>query len=199
MEKYDYFISPVYLEKCEKYLDLLKNVSSEYENYSEYGVYQSDNFAFDKRISGFANYVAQSAWDILNTQGYAMNRYETYINELWLQVYKKNNFMDQHVHSNNSQLSGFYFLDTPENCSRILIHDPRPGKNQINLPEKNREEVTYASEMINFIPYPGMLFLTNSWIQHSLSINMSDNYTKVIHFNITVRNFVPPPPPAEVI
>jgi hypothetical protein len=44
------------------------------------------------------------------------------------------------------QLVGFYFLDLPENSSRLVIHDPRPGKVQIDLPEYDEKNVTFASK-----------------------------------------------------
>jgi len=199
MEKFDYFQSSAYLEDRKDFLELMKDVSREYEIVSKDDLTQSVNFAYDGRIHKFVSYVAQSAWDILNSQGYAMNRSETRLNELWLQIYNKNSCMDQHVHSGYSQISGFYFLDVPENSGRIVLFDPRPGKNQINLPEKNRDEATYASELINFQPYPGLLFMTNSWIPHGITRHMSDEQMQVIHFNLIVKDYIPPPPPAEVI
>lgn len=200
MKKIDYFCSSVYQEDCQNFLTLMKYISGEYhQDTSDYNFFQSNNFAYDTRIGEFVNYVAQSAWNILDSQGYYMNKFETRLNELWLQIYHKHDYMYQHVHSNNSQMTGFFFLDVPENSGRIILFDPRNGKNQINLPEKNKEEITYASEVINFHPYPGMLFITNSWLSHGISKHMNEEVMKVIHFNVTVKEYVPPPPPAEVI
>lgn len=199
MERFDYFVSSVYTENCQTFLETMKEISDGYNLSVKDQMYQSDNFAYDIRAQEFANHVAQNAWDILNSQGYAMHRLETRLNELWLQVYSKYDYMPQHIHSGYSHISGFYFLDVPENSGRIIAIDPRAGKNQINLPERNREEVTHASDMVNFNPYPGLLLMTNSWLPHALVGHMTDERMKVLHFNITVKDYIPPPPPAEVI
>lgn len=199
MEIYDYFKCPVYVESLKDFLDLTRSISREYEISLEDNVFQSKNIAFDSRVKPLMDYIAQCAWNALDAQGYDMNLFETRLNDLWLQVYNKYNHMPQHVHSNYSHMSGFYFLDVPENSGRIILFDPRPGKNQINLPEKNRNEATYASGMINFEPYEGMLFMTNSWVPHGIDNHISDNSLRVLHFNITVKDYIPTPPAAEVI
>lgn len=199
MERFDYFVSSVYVEDCQTFLETMKEISDGYNLSEKDEMYQSDNFAYDIRAQEFANYVAQNAWDILNSQGYAMHRSETRLNELWLQVYCKHDYMPQHIHSGYCHISGFYFLDVPENSGRIIVFDPRAGKNQINLPERNVEEITQASNMVMFQPYSGLLLMTNSWLPHSISGNTSDERMKVLHFNLTVKDYVPPPPPAEVI
>jgi hypothetical protein len=95
--------------------------------------------------------------------------------------------MDEHVHGFGAQLIGFYFLETPEDCSKIVMHDPRPGKKQINLSEENIFNATSASLAINFTPKPGLLFFANSWIPHSFSRHASEKPIKFIHFTISSR------------
>jgi hypothetical protein len=108
--------------------------------------------------------------------------------------------MDQHIHANGAQLVGFYFIDTPENCSRPVLHDPRMGKVQVNLPEGNMQNVTPASNMVNFEPKPGLLMFTNSWLPHSFTRHGSDEPIRFIHFTIGVNyNQMCKPPAAEVI
>ena len=199
MEKFDCFHSSIYTEDCKIFLESIKEVSENYDNFSGEQMFQSENFAFDIRVQNFASHVAQNAWDILDSQGYAMNRLQTRLNEMWLQVYPKHSYMAQHVHSGYVHMSGFYFIDVPINCGRILFFDPRPGKNQINLPQKNKNDITYASEMVSLEPYPGLLVLSNSWIPHGIADHLNKEYMKVLHFNITVKDYIPPPPPAEVI
>jgi hypothetical protein len=107
--------------------------------------------------------------------------------------------MEQHVHG-GSQLVGFYFLETPEDSSRALFHDPRPGKVQNFLPESTPSEATLASNIINFEPKPGLLIITNAWLPHSFGRHASDEPLKFVHFSL---NTVYQPPvqcsPAEVI
>jgi len=199
MQKFDCFVSSIYTEDCSEFLETIKRVSKDYDNSSDEHMFQSDNFAFDNRISEFANHAAQNAWDILNSQGYAMNRLETRLNEMWLQTYTKHSYMAQHVHSGYIHMSGFYFIDVPVNCGKIMFFDPRSGKCQINLPEKNMNDITYASERITLEPYVGLMVMSNSWIPHGISDHLVEERMKVLHFNVTVKDYNPPPPPAEVI
>jgi hypothetical protein len=94
--------------------------------------------------------------------------------------------MEQHTHKFGSQIIGFYFLETPENCSKLLVHDPRPAKMIIGLDEINSNEATEASDIVNFIPEPGLLVFTNGWLPHSFSRHESEEPIKFVHFNIGV-------------
>ena len=97
--------------------------------------------------------------------------------------------MPQHVHPNNgAQLIGFYFIDTPTNCPKAIIHDPRSGKVQINMQEANSNDATNASDMINFQPEPGLLLITNAWLPHSFTQNLSKKSFTFVHFNMSVRD-----------
>ena len=163
----------------------------------------SASYMEDPRLAEFTQFVGSTAWNILNEQGYAMNNFVTSFTEMWTQEHHKHSSMDQHVHGYGSQIVGFYFLETPENCSRVVFHDPRTAKIQINLPEQNVHSATVASSMINFEPKPGMLLFANSWLAHSFTRHAADKPIKFVHFNLTT-NPMPMqeqtcPAPAEVI
>jgi hypothetical protein len=81
-----------------------------------------------------------------------------------------------------------YFLDCPEDSCKIAIHDPRYGRNQINLPEADREKITLASSTALFIPKPGMFYFFNSWLPHSVTRNPKKTATRLVHFNLGVRD-----------
>lgn len=152
-----------------------------------YPVYQTGSLFEHESIDEFCNYIGNTAWNILDSQGFDMSSLVTTIDEMWCQEHYKYSGHEEHTHGFGAQLVGFYFLETPEDCSRIVIHDPRPAKRQINLMEKNISDVTFASNMINYIPKPGMLFFANAWLPHSFTRNASDKPMKFIHFTIGVR------------
>jgi hypothetical protein len=161
----------------------------------------SNDLREDPRLADFSKYVLQTAWNILNVQGYATANLNTFFTWIWTQEHHKHSLMEQHIHGGRDQLVGFYFLDCPIDCSRVLFHDPRPGKVQINLPEANFNEVTYGSNLINFVPEPGMLIFSNAWLPHSFSRHAATEPLTFVHFNIGV-DFAQtcwPPAPAEVI
>ena len=146
----------------------------------------SNSFYDDPRMVEFSQYVGQEAWNILGGQGYNMNNLSTFFTEMWCQQHYKHSSMEQHVHGQGAQMVGFYFLDCPENCSNVLVHDPRPGKVQIDLPEHNEKEITFASKMINFEPKVGDLFFIPSWLPHSFSRHGNDEVLKFVHINVGV-------------
>jgi hypothetical protein len=166
-----------------------------------YPVRMTTNFFDDPRVSEFTRFVAQAAWDTLTFQGYATDSMGMFFTEMWVQEHHKHSLMEQHVHGAGSQMVGFYFLNAPENCSRVVFHDPRPGKVQTNLPEKDPSQATFGSNMVNFTPSPGTLILANSWLPHSFSRHASDEPLLFVHFNLGVQfqPFCPPPAAAEVI
>jgi hypothetical protein len=98
---------------------------------------------------------------------------------------------------------GFYFLEAPEDCSKVVFHDPRAGKPLISWAETDMTQATAASNMINFTPKPGLLMFTNAWLPHSFSRNASEKPIKFIHFNLGLRPAAPvfscATPAAEIV
>jgi len=166
-----------------------------------YPVRMTGNFFDDPRVNGFSDFIAKSAWDVLTFQGYATDSMGMFFTEMWVQEHHKHSLMEQHVHGAGSQMIGFYFLNAPENCSKVVFHDPRAGKVQTNLPERNPSQATFGSNMVNFSPEPGMLMLANSWLPHSFSRHAADEPLMFVHLNLGVQfqPFCPPPAAAEVI
>lgn len=206
-----HFPCAIYLIERLDFLESVKKVSE--ESIAEqtkdktldeiYPTVMSNNYFNDQRIAKFSEFVGDTAWNILNDQGYDMQDRVTSFVEMWTQEHYKHSSMEQHVHGYGSQIVGFYFLEVPEDSSRVVFHDPRAGKVQIDLPEANVDQATIASKMINFQPKPGMLIFANSWLAHSFTRHASDKPMKFVHFNLSVQaankiNFNGAPP-AEII
>jgi uncharacterized protein (TIGR02466 family) len=192
-----YFPCAIHYEEKTEFLNIVKPLVYEYIQKAKalqsqkseiYPVEMTENFYSDPRLADFATYVGQSAWHMLDEQGYAMDNLLTSFTEMWAQEHFKYSGMDQHIHNNGAQVSGFYFIDCPDGCSNVLFYDPKAAKVQINLPEKNPNDATFASNIINFKPEPGLLLLTNSWFPHSFTRNASDKPMTFVHFNLTVYN-----------
>ena len=169
--------------------EALKNIN--YEVHELYPMHNTENFADDPRIADFVQYIGQNSWSMLQGQGYAMENIQMSVEAVWAQEHFKHSLMEQHIHGNGTQLVGFYFLDTPDNCSRAMFHDPRAGKVQINMPEQNVSSATPASNIINFLPEPGMILISNAWMPHSFGRHGSDKPLRFVHFNLGVI-YVPP-------
>ena len=204
-----HFPCPIYIIERPDFLEAVSIVSEESLDVQRkerdlneiYPVYMTGNYYGDARMAKFTEFVGSTAWNILNEQGYAMQDKAVQFTEMWTQEHHKHSAMDAHVHGFGSQIVGFYFLETPEDSSRVVFHDPRAAKVQIDLPEQDMNMATPASKMINFEPKPGMMIFANSWLAHSFTRHASDKPIKFVHFNLTViqQQQTCAMPPAEVI
>jgi len=189
-----HFPCPIYIIERPDFLEVVNAVSEEALNVKRkerdlneiYPLYMTDNYFVHPQIEGFTEFIGATAWNILNEQGFAMGDKAVSFMEMWTQEHYKHSAMDAHVHGYGSQITGFYFLETPEGGSNVVFHDPRAGKVQIDLPEQDMNMATPASKMINFTPKPGMMIFANSWLMHSFTRHAADLPIKFVHFNLTV-------------
>jgi hypothetical protein len=200
IEEFWHFPTMIYSTKAPQFLDVAKQVAmeeisekkKEIKKMNEiYPVIMTGNLNSDPRMIDLANFIAQIAWDILNNQGYAMQGFTTYFHDFWCQEHHKHSAMEQHVHGYGSQIVGFYFLDVPKDSSRVMFHDPKAGKVQLNLPEKDMSQATPASNAINFVPEPGMCMFANAWLAHSFTRHAASKPMRFIHFNVSVQSAAP--------
>jgi len=205
MDKLDevgYFASSVYLVKKPEYLDIVK--ASAYKNFVDgprnaiHDIQMGANMSLDPDVQPFAQYVSQTAWNVLNSQGYNMTPLVTFFTEMWMQRHNQNSGMEQHLHS-QTQVTAFYFLTVPEGGCTMTLHDPRHAKVYASIGESDPSKYTAASNSVVFTFSPGDLVLTNSWLPHSFSRNQSEQPTEFIHMNLGVMQNPNPPPQAEVI
>ena len=206
-----HFPCPIYIIERPDFLESVNAVSEESLEVSRkerdlneiYPVYMTNNYYADPRMEDFTQFVGATAWNILTEQGYAMQDKAVSFTEMWTQEHHKHSAMDAHVHGYGSQIVGFYFLETPKDCSNVVFHDPRAAKVQIDLPEQDMAMATPASRMINFTPKPGMMIFANSWLSHSFTRHASELPIKFVHFNMTVIQRTNQecniPPTAEII
>ncbi|NDF49748.1 hypothetical protein EB118_22260 [bacterium] len=189
------FPSFVYKIKNYDFLYSVNQVSEEFLNSQKqsqnidsiYPVIMSGNYSEDSRITKFSEFILDTSYQILDRQGYTMKNLSMVFTEMWTQEHHKMSGMEQHVHGFGSQISGLYFLEVPEESSNLIFYDPRPGKVQINLPEKDIQLYSIASQMLNFKPEQGLIALFNSWLPHSFSRHTSDSPIKFVHFNLGVK------------
>ena len=167
-----HFLCPIYIIERPDFLETVNAITEENLNAQRkeidlneiYPVYMTNNYFTDPRMVEFTRFVGTTAWNILNEQGYAMQDKVVSFTEMWSQEHHKHSAMDAHVHGFGSQIVGFYFLETPDDSSHVVFHDPRSAKVQIDLPERDMNMATPASKAINFTPKPGLMIFANSWL-----------------------------------
>lgn len=209
LEQYHHFATPIYVTKQPQFLDTVKTVAADSIKQVHgkakpdkiYPLRMSGNMLEDPRIEPFAEFVGNTAWNILASQGFAMEGFSTSFTEMWCQEHYQTSSMEYHAHPGGNFIVGFYFLDVPEGAPRAVVHDPRPARMMLSLPETDPNQVTLASTMINFIPEPGMMMFAPAWLAHSFGRNASKEPFRFVHFNLTVQQNAPTVcvTPAEVI
>ena len=188
-DNYFYFGSPIYVLDLPDFLVSTTELAEEMlgeitDSLPElFPMKNTKNFANHPKVLEFNNFIAQKSRDVLREQGYAMDNFSMHVEDMWVQEHHKHSLMEQHVHG-GAQIVGFYFLNAPDMGSRVLFHDPRPGKVQNFLPENNPNDATAASNVINFTAKPGQLIMSNAWVPHSFSRHGAEEALKFIHFNV---------------
>lgn len=188
-----HFPCPVYIVERPDFLAAVNEVSEESlkESHAQhqvndiYPLMMGGNFMNDPRVRPFVEYIASTAWNILDDQGYAMQHFQTVCESMWTQEHHKQSSMEQHVHG-GVHIVGFYFLEVPEGSSRVVFHDPRPGKVMNELPQKDVRKATPASQMVNFEAAPGRVIFSNAWLPHSFTRHAGETPLKFVHFNLAV-------------
>jgi uncharacterized protein (TIGR02466 family) len=210
LDQFHYFATPVYIIQQPQFLDVVRAIAADSITQVHgdkkpdkiHPVRMSGNMLEDERIAPFAEFIANTAWNILSGQGFAMENFSTSFTELWCQEHFQTSSMDYHNHPGGNFIVGFYFLDVPEGAPALVIHDPRPGRVMLSLPEADPSQATLSSTMINFKPQPGMVMFAPAWLAHSFGRNASKKPFRFVHFNLTVQQTplaVCPVSSAEVI
>jgi uncharacterized protein (TIGR02466 family) len=149
---------------------------------------QSAFLAHEPALRELSDYLLVSAVEILRDQGYAVERYDFHISGLWAQEVKKGAGTNVHVHK-NSQISGWFFLDVPENGAYPIYHDTRTNKAMVELDFVQGEEVANATSTIHFNNMQsGSVLFANSWMQHQLVSGSADRPTHCVNFIISHKD-----------
>lgn len=195
---HQHFPSLLYSVDKPEFLDMVRLISMQYlferkktEVNPLYPV-QTEGFFHEEMLGNFTTFIAQSAWTILNSQGHNMQDKEVFFQEMWCQEHNYMHGHEEHIHGDGNQISGFYFIDSPDDSCKVAIHDPRQGRRLVNLPEADLDKITDASETVLFIPQPGRMYFINSWLPHSITRNPSNEPTRLVHFNLGVRTVSKP-------
>jgi uncharacterized protein (TIGR02466 family) len=192
MDAFAYFPSIVYRDERPEWVDYTKQVVQRYYDAAPQGgdILQTHQMASDPDLKFLVDYILASSVDILRSQGYDVDKYEFSVSALWGQDVKCNGGTNVHVHK-NSQICGWFFLETPEGGSYPVYYDPRIQKQMIELDFAQSKEVTNATASVHFNNLkPGTVLMANSWLQHQLTQNVSQVETKSMHFIVSHREYV---------
>jgi len=187
MDRYDYFPSCVYRDEQPDWVAYTRQVVQKYhDQVAPNGMLeQTAHMANDPDLKFLVDYLVLASDTILREQGYDMDKYELYVSGLWGQDVKCNGGTNVHLHK-NSQICGWFFLETPEGGAYPVYHEPRVHKQMVELDFVQRSELTNASSAVHFANVkPGTILMSNSWMQHQLTQNNAQEQTKSVHFIIS--------------
>lgn len=178
----------------------LKKIAEQREVDEIYPMVQSWSFHNEPEAEVFGREVLRASWDILQKQGYFLQGVGTAFQAMWFQDHHKLSSMEKHTHGQPAQLVGFYFLEVPEEKTPwLVLDDPRPGKVQSEPLPRHSEQLQVAAQRVSFRPKAGELYLTPSWLPHSLTRNGSDKPFLLAHINVMLVPFQQPPQPVPEI
>jgi len=149
-------------------------------------VYHSDSQLLkNPKLDFFVEYCGTTACQILDGQGFDITNHTPFFTSMWVQEFSKNGggFHNTHIHEND-HISGFYYLRCSNKTSVPVFHDPRQGALQSSLPEKNPNEISFASKAMHYNPVPGTFIFFNSYMPHEYRMDAGLDDFRFIHFNI---------------
>lgn len=196
MEAFAYFPSLIYRDERPEWVPHLRNALAPYleqirssfpVGQPEPPVLQTHSLLDDANFRELKEYLYEVSDVVLRDQGYDMDKYEIKFSGLWGQSISAGAGTDVHVHK-NSQLSGWIFIDRPDNGAYPIFKDPRFGKAMVELDFNQGEEVTQATNTINFgTVVPGTVIVANSWLPHQIIGGFAERKTTTIHFIVTCQ------------
>lgn len=188
MQSFAYFPAIVYRDERPDLIEKIIPLSVQYLDQAripESPIVQSSLLMHDQAFREISDYILLSSVNILRDQGYAVDRYDFYIQSLWVQETKNGAGTNVHVHK-NSQICGWMFLEAPEGGGYPVYHDTRQNKTMVELDFVQGDEVVNATNMIHFNNvHPGSVLFSNSWMNHQLVGGSSELPTRCIHFVVS--------------
>jgi uncharacterized protein (TIGR02466 family) len=196
--KSSFFLNCVYVEEDNFWLTSLNKLTDPYINEAiennkklfinnrDFGlVHHSGTLMNDSNFLEFIKFIIKKSYLILDEQGYDLKDYSLILSEIWVQEFSKEGGGYHSIHTHyNGHISGFYFLKCSDKTSYPVFHDTRPGKLMKQLPEKDKNKITDASEKIPFLPKPGTFVFFNSYLGHEFVVDHGIEPFRFIHFNI---------------
>jgi hypothetical protein len=196
LEQITIFPTVIYKTKANEFIETLREsglnaMAKEKTLHELYPLNMSGDMLNDENNKEFAQYVIQTSFNILVDQGYYMENRQTTYQSMWMQEHHKTSGMEEHIHNDGCFLNAFYFVDVPEDSSFLVFHDPRPAKVQIDIPQKDEQNIYPCSSKVFMKIEAGDIVFCNSWIPHSFTRHGNDEPLRFIHINIGLQYAIP--------
>jgi uncharacterized protein (TIGR02466 family) len=125
----------------------------------------------------FVDFITQAANNFLEKQEYDSSKIKLHP-QIFVSEMFENDYHTRHAHA-GSLLSGILYLQVPDKSSPIVFTDPRPYRDFLCLPKKNK-----ANDQIFIEPVKGLFLIWESWLNHEVPKNFSKTGRITIVFNL---------------
>lgn len=179
---HEIFPTPIYETKLDLDLEYIQeycreiHLKKKYKNrkVSNLGGFQTELSLEDANIKQLIVQIENHA-NMFSTN--IINNMKQKITNIWLNVngYKNSNLSHSHP---NSDLSGCYYVRSPENCGNIVFEHPcldviaqYQAKQEI---DKQSTWTEYNAQNWQFAPKENSMYLFPSWVKHYVQANEND-------------------------
>lgn len=103
----------------------------------------------------------------------------------WLQFNQPNSYFARHDHY-GALTSGVVYLQTSPNCGNLMFHNPLEARRVTTtfFDRVKHEDNDYNFNHVSYTPVTGEMIMFESWLQHSVGTNLSNENRIAISFNI---------------
>jgi uncharacterized protein (TIGR02466 family) len=108
---------------------------------------------------------------------------EMKVAQIWMNINRKGDWNQMHLHSGQYDLCGNYYIQAPSNCGKLVFKDPRPAA-QGSMFLLNR----YAKgEFHEIEPQEGMLLLFPPYLEHMVKPSKTNKERISISFDLNLN------------
>lgn len=145
--------------------------------------YKDKNFLGNIGDTGLLDYINRMSRQYLDLLGLEKKSFIEITS--WLQFNQPRSYFVRHDHY-GALISGVIYLNVPENSGNIMFHNPLEQRRVTNafFEKVKNQDSDYNFSHITYTPIVGEMILFESWLQHTVQQNMSDENRISIGFNI---------------
>jgi uncharacterized protein (TIGR02466 family) len=145
--------------------------------------YDSKDFLGKIQDRNLLNFINSKSREFLNLRGFDSKCYLEITS--WLQLYPPGTHFNKHDHY-GAILSGVLYLETPLNCGNIKFYNPNTGRRATDVFFDRIKIISneYNYHYVEYTPIKGEMIMFESWLEHSVDMNLSTENRIAVSFNI---------------
>lgn len=136
-------------------------------------------------LEKFKKFLIDSAIEFLDFLGYAADRYEFTISNLWLNAMNSGNTQNPHTHA-GSLISGCFYVDTPPSPVGIVFANPSSFVARSTIEAKGI--TTAIAQNFQYLPTEGDLLVWESHLYHHVPPSNFEGIRRSIAFDVVATD-----------